>query len=470
MINLMKIGTQIERIRRIFTDFFHNAQIRVNPSYPFYLCANYSLIAFTIGFSFFAVIPLNAQPVPTLLKNAEREAKAGHFLAAAELWERAGRLKNSDPALLHQAAEAYAQARDYLRAADCYRAALTDARFPHAALKHARALKQQGRYEEAVLAFETFTQTYRGDFKAVLVSVAENEIAGCELALQLFENQDSTTFVIPRRHALNSPENEFAPIPFSDPLLYFSLASETRAKLMRVRQNEENWGLPEEAVLPDKVSAKFRSGSFSPDGSRFYYAQCDGGCLAESGGSVSSSPCAIFCIRRTEEGWAEPERLRAYINLEGSTSMFPQVAQAEGVEYLFFSSDRVGGFGGLDIYVCVRPLESEELDFSFPQNLGRVVNTGADEVTPFFQTDTKTLWFSSLGHASLGGLDIFKTEKEDSHWSKPQNLGISVNSSADDYFFVLKKSGEAAFFSSNRRDGVTKTTTTDDDIYEVNWH
>ncbi len=411
-----------------------------------------------------------SQALPTLLKNAEREANAGHFLAAAELLERAGRLKNSDPALLHQAAEAYAQARDYLRAADCYRATLGDGRFPLAALKHARALKQQGRYEEAAQAFETFAQEYRGDYKAVLVSVAENEIAGCELAIQLFENQDSAAFALPKRHAINSLENEFAPVPFSDQLLYFSLASETRAKLMRAMQNQGTWGQAAEATLPEKVSAKFRSGSFSPDGSRFYYAQCDGGCPAESGGSVSSSPCAIFCIRRTEEGWAEPEPLRGYINLEGSTSMFPHVSQAEGLEYLFFSSERVGGFGGLDIYVSERSLESGELDFSFPQNLGRVVNTGADEVTPFYQADTKTLWFSSLGHPSLGGLDIFKTEKEDSEWSRPQNVGIPVNSPADDYFFVLKKSGESAYFSSNRRDGETKTTTTNDDIFEVNWH
>jgi len=178
----------------------------------------------------------------------------------------------------------------------------------------------------------------------------------------------------------------------------------------------------------------------------------------------------IFCIRRTEAGWADPERLRPYINFEASTSMFPQVAQAEGVEYLFFSSDRVGGYGGLDLYVCERPLDSEELDFSFPQNLGRIVNTGADEVTPFYQADTKTLWFSSIGHPSLGGLDIFKTEKIDSAWSRPQNVGMPLNSPADDYFFVLKKSGEGAFFSSNRRVGEIKTITTDDDIFELSWH
>ncbi|MDO8368282.1 MAG: tetratricopeptide repeat protein [Saprospiraceae bacterium] len=412
-----------------------------------------------------------AQPVSTLLKNAAREASVGHFLAAAELWERAGRLKNSDPALLYQAAEAYGRVRDYQHAANCYRASLTDKRFPLAALRYARAIKQQGRYEEAALGFETFIQQYQGEYKAVMINVAENEISGCKLALQLVENQDTNIRVTPLRDSINTPENEFAPIPFSDHLLYFSQATEDRAILMRAIRKQGIWGQAVEAKsLPEAVSAKFRSGCFSQDGSRFYYAQCDEGCLALGGGSASSSPCAIYCIRLTEEGWAAPERLRAYINLEGSTSMFPHVSQGEGMEYLFFSSDRTGSFGGLDLYVCERPLDSEELDFCFPQNLGRTINTGADEVTPFYQADVRTLWFSSLGHPSLGGLDIFKTEKEDSTWSKPRNAGVPINSPADDYFYVLKKSDEGALLSSNRRQAESKTSTMDDDIFEVKWH
>ncbi len=467
MTRSMVYSTRIGRMEQICTDFHQHKKIRANLFHPSNPCAITALICFII---LILSANGNAQPIPTLLKNAEREAKSGHYLAAAELWERAGRLKNSDPAILFQAAEAYDRARDYLHAADGYRAALSDGRFPLAPLRFARMLKQQGRYEESVQAFENFAQGYQGEYKAILMSVAENEIAGCELALQLAKNQDTTILVRPLPDSLNTLENEFAPIPFSSGLLYFSRAAENRALLMRTKRKDSVWEKPEEAKsLPEPVSAKFRNGCFTPDGSRFYYAQCEEGCLASGGGSLRPVSCVVYCLRRTEDGWAEPERLRAYINMEGSTTMFPHIAHADGKEYLVFSSDRVGGFGGLDLYICERPLEADDLDFSFPQNLGRTVNTGADEVTPFYQADIKTLWFSSFGHPSIGGMDIFKTELEGTGWTRPQNAGMPYNSPADDCFFVLKRGTEGAFFSSNRRSGETKMTTTDDDLFDVKW-
>ena len=69
----------------------------------------------------------------------------------------------------------------------------------------------------------------------------------------------------------------------------------------------------------------------------------------------------------------------------------------------------------------------------------------------------------------MGGLDIFKTEKEGATWSKPLNAGLPFNSPADDYFFVLKRSGEGGFLSSNRQVDETKTSTSDDDIFELKW-
>lgn len=423
----------------------------------------WSLIWVVLGF----LLPFSvgAQPVSNLLKNAEQAARSGQVLAAAELWERAGRLKNADPVLLHRAAEAYAEVRDYHRASNAYRVAMSDKRFPLAGFKYARSLKQQARYGEAIPAFESFLEQYRGDQKALTFAVGENEIAGCLLARSL---ASGLATIVHLSDSINTREHEFAAIPFSDNLLYHSRSAKDRSVLLRALRKNAEWGRAVEAGgLPAAVSANFMNGCFSRDGSRFFYANCAEGSPVAGGSSVRKKDCALYCLQRTDEGWQQPERLPAYINLEGSTAMFPQVAQGNGQEYLFFSSDRAGGLGGLDIYWCQRPLDSEALDFSFPQNLGIGINTGADELTPFYDADAETLWFSSMGHPSLGGYDVFKTERVGSRWTKPENAGIPINSPADDYFFVLKKTGEGAFLSSNRRLESKKNETTDDDLFEI---
>ncbi len=150
------------------------------------------------------------------------------------------------------------------------------------------------------------------------------------------------------------------------------------------------------------------------------------------------------------------------------TSMHPCVAEEQGRELLLFASDREGGLGGLDLYVCARPLDSGEFDFSFPQNLGEVINTGGDEISPFFEPATQTLWFSSNGHISLGGLDIFKTTRSAGKWTKPENPGWPLNSPADDLFFskIMNDKKGGGFFVSNRSVEGRKPGTLDEDIFE----
>lgn len=408
-----------------------------------------------------------AQSVSSLLKNAKKAAKEGRLEAAAADWERAGRLKNAHPTYLYKAAEAYAQVRDYRRAADCYKEALISRKYPLCGLKYGRALKQQGRYDEAKNAFIQFGEQYTGSYKALILSIAEQEILGCDYRLLSLDNQDFSSVPLLVVDSLRSAENEFSPIPFSNQWLYFSRSNKSQSAFMRSQFDSLEWRVAQEAqALPESVAAQFRTGTFAPDGSRFYYTQCAEGCPAAQGGSAAASPCELYCLRRTEDGWAAPERLPAYINWAGGTAMFPHVSHAGGIEYLYFSSNRPGGQGGLDLYVSERLVGAEEMDFSFPQNLGSHINTGADEVTPFYDAHTETLWFSSLGHISMGGMDIFYSTGNGRNWTKPKNAGTPINSPADDYFFVLKKDGSGSFLSSNRSIETVKIHTTDDDIFE----
>ena len=122
---------------------------------------------------------------------------------------------------------------------------------------------------------------------------------------------------------------------------------------------------------------------------------------------------------------------------------------------LYLSSDKLGGQGGTDLYVSTRDNTGA---WSEPKNLGTEINTKYDEKFPFIASDG-TLYFSSNALGGLGGLDIYKTKFENDHWSKPENLAVPVNSNRDDFTFVIDSANKQGFFASNRP-GMG-----DDDIY-----
>lgn len=127
----------------------------------------------------------------------------------------------------------------------------------------------------------------------------------------------------------------------------------------------------------------------------------------------------------------------------------------EDGKVLYFASDMIGGKGGMDIYRVI----FERGKWSEPQNLGSIVNTEKDEVFPYIYDDNQ-LYFSSNGHAGLGGLDIFHSTFQDENWTIPLNMGKPINSSKDDFGIIRLQGHESGYFSSNRKNGGL-----DDDIY-----
>jgi len=119
---------------------------------------------------------------------------------------------------------------------------------------------------------------------------------------------------------------------------------------------------------------------------------------------------------------------------------------ADGKE-LYFSSNRPGGYGGNDIY---KTTKLEDGSWSVPENLGPIVNTIYDEESPYFHSAKRTLYFSSIGHKSIGGFDIFKTTKKGTSWTMPKNIGFPVNTADDDFHFVLSANGKRGYLACKR--------------------
>jgi hypothetical protein len=166
----------------------------------------------------------------------------------------------------------------------------------------------------------------------------------------------------------------------------------------------------------------------------------------------------IYISKLKSHIWTEPVKLESEINTEDGWEASGSITQDSSVFY--FSSNRPGGYGGKDLYRVVKLPNGK---WSKALNLGPEVNTPYDDDAPFIHADNKTLYFSSRGHTTMGGYDIFRTRLlADGSWSFPENLGYPVNSVDDDIYLVLSPDGTQGYYSSTRPEGLGQT-----DIYSV---
>lgn len=142
-----------------------------------------------------------------------------------------------------------------------------------------------------------------------------------------------------------------------------------------------------------------------------------------------------------------------------SVSWEPSACITADGNTIYFVSDRKGGYGGRDLYQIVRLPTGY---WSLAKNLGPVINTPFDDDAPFIHPDGRTMFFSSKGHKSMGGFDVFYTVKNDTGWSPPQNVGYPINTPDDDIFYVISADGKRAYYSSSKTGGLGE-----DDIYRI---
>ena len=202
------------------------------------------------------------------------------------------------------------------------------------------------------------------------------------------------------------------------------------------------WTSPQNMKEPVNDDGHDASVSLSPDGQRLLIYR-----LGD-----------IYECDLKGDKWTRPKKLGKNINdpnyHESSASL-----SFDG-QWLFFVSQRPGGFGGRDIYKSKWNTKKERWEKA--ENIGPAINTAYDEESVFIHPDGKTLYFSSKGHNTMGGHDIFMTVHEKGKWEKPINLGAPVNSPDDDLFFVLSASGEHGYYSSFKTNGFGEK-----DIYKV---
>jgi Tol biopolymer transport system component len=200
------------------------------------------------------------------------------------------------------------------------------------------------------------------------------------------------------------------------------------------------WGDAE--LIPGSLNTEGQDAatSISPDGKQIFLFKND--IEAESRGGD------IYVSRLSSSGkWGAPKSMGKPIN-----TTFAELGACSSPDgkTLYFTSERQGGFGMQDIYMVKRKSRTE---WEKPVNLGDVVNTEEDDAGIFIAPDGKTLFFTSKGHNSMGGYDIFKTTLENGKWTKPVNLGYPINTIYDDLCFSLSVDAKTGYISSNRKGG-----------------
>jgi outer membrane protein OmpA-like peptidoglycan-associated protein len=225
---------------------------------------------------------------------------------------------------------------------------------------------------------------------------------------------------------------------FADDAQYFEDIYETQ-------KTGNSWTKARNAGTPLNTKEHDAVVGISPDGQQlFTYKDVNGG--------------DIYVSKLRGSRWGNPESVSAKINTKYHET---KASLSFDGKTLYFISNRSDlSLGGHDIFFSELDANG---DWSTPQNIGNTINTPYDEADIFVHPDGRTLYFSSKGHNSIGGYDIFKTVKDASgKWSTPMNLGYPINTPDDDIFFVITASGKIAYFSSFREGGYGNH-----DLYEI---
>ena len=407
------------------------------------------------------------------LKIARVKINEGSYYNAAQYLEDAYKAKPEKIDIAHLLGDVNMYLRDYEAAEKYYKAVIT--KDPEAFIADQFHLgqmqKMNGHYEDAKKTLEGYIKAPIGKKDISYKALAKIEIEGCDTALALIKTPTKIK-VEKTQGAVNSTIQDFSPKPLKgNGILFSSQKTDTAVNITtstvdhyttiyRAEKSGNSYtGRTELPVPPNDSKTNTGNAVFSPDENSIIFTKCE----------VSLENwqnCKLYRSAKDGATWKDAEELKGLNYAEGTTTQPTFGVDNEGNQILYFVSNRKGGKGNRDIYYAKVNADGT---FGAPVNAGPEVNSVGDDITPHYDKKNKLLYFSSDGHPSIGGLDVFKIAGTPGHWtSKAVNAGVPVNSQADDLYFALDEKGARGFEVSNRI-GTTspRGATCCDDIWTV---
>ena len=343
--------------------------------------------------------------------------------------------------------ELLSKQKRYSEAANNYKKAITidSTAYMPVFFNMATAEMMSGDYENALIHYNVYI--VQKNISVKNKDLAEKNIKNCQFAIEAMKNPVPFS---PESlgEGINTSDDEYWPSITADgQTLMFTRQSRPSENVIRKGTLQEDfylsylsdhsWGKAINAGAPLNTGQNEGAQSLSSDGSYMFFTACER--------STGLGSCDIFFSATNGGKWSIPVNLGSPVN---SSSWESQPSVNANGRMLFFSSNRPGGIGGKDLWYSILKPKNK---WSTPRNMGDVINTAGDEMSPFIHFDGKTLYYSSDGRPGMGGLDIYFTRmSEDSTWSEPRNLGYPINSYNDEMGLVIESGGQKAYFSSKR--------------------
>lgn len=397
------------------------------------------------------LVAQDERTVRSLKAEADEYYEGEQFHLATERYREIADLNAGNPYIIFRLAECYRKTFNYPDAEVYYLKAhyLAPSQFPLALYYYALMLKFNGNFDESSEYFTQFIDLHVNREYKDFVEQAIIDRSGCQSAKEAFASGASIYPQVPL--PLNSKYNDFAPAVRDSMNIVI-----TSSRVVSNRQSiDERFGeaftdnyyfqrsgsgwVDRTKQLFAATNSKFNDGSgcFNSRGDKYYMTVC----------GVGGPHCRLYVSEWRDNRWNEPLLLNDNVNYKDFESRQPAISK--GGDSLVFASNRPGGAGGFDLWLCIN---SGGENWGPAVNLGSNYNTKLNELSPSFTTFPNILFFASDGHEGFGGLDLYMAKRLSTGETILYNMGLPFNSNRDDAFMNITE--HALYWSSNRTEGV----------------